>query len=134
MERVEKILFGFLVTILVGVAAGSAVVVARHVTRCDRFHVGPSWRHGSPGERNRDAERIVDCGSVDGLARAEVRRRLGPPLDRDRHRSRNRPWHYDAGGPVVLGPLVPETLVISFRRDGRVRHAWVRHDSTESSD
>jgi hypothetical protein len=98
MGRLEKVLFAWLVAMLVGVAATAGYVVVEHATRCDRFHFSAAeWRHPH-GHRDRIADRLIDCHRLEGLDAAAVRERLGTP--RDRWRLRKRPgtvWGYDAG-------------------------------------
>src|SRR3954454_19113651 len=99
MGRVEKLLFAWLVAMLAGVTATGGYVVVEHVTRCDRFQFDAAeWRHPH-GHRGEIAERLIECHRLRGLDAAEVRSRLGKPMERSR--LRNRPgaavWSYDAG-------------------------------------
>jgi hypothetical protein len=79
MDRVEKILFAWLVAMLVGVTATGAYVVIEHKTRCSRFEFSADeWR----GARKKTAQRLVECHRLDGWSRDEVLARLGKPQER----------------------------------------------------
>lgn len=97
MGRVEKLLFAWLVAMLVGVTATAGYVVVEHVTRCDRFHLSAAeWRHPH-GRRGELAERLIECHRLNGLTAGEVRERLGKPEDRDNARPGAVVWSYAAG-------------------------------------
>jgi|tagenome__1003787_1003787.scaffolds.fasta_scaffold20748678_2 hypothetical protein len=99
MGRVEKVLFAWLVAMLVGVTATAGYVVVEHVTRCDRFHFRASeWRHPH-GHRGAIADRLIECHNLKGLQAATVRERLGKPMSRSRPSKRTGTvvWSYDAG-------------------------------------
>src|SRR3954447_25675752 len=95
MGRVEKVLFAWLVAMLVGVTATAGYVVVERVTRCGRFGFdATAWRahHG----RGETAQRLVECHRLEGLRADEVRARLGKPSNR-RNRHGREAWSYDAG-------------------------------------
>src|SRR3954453_17140425 len=97
MGRVEKVLFAWLVAMLVGVSATAGYVVVEHVTRCDRFHFSATeWRHPH-GHRDEIADRLIECHRLEGLDAAKVRALLGKPMDRDSTRAGTAVWSYGAG-------------------------------------
>ena len=119
MRRVEKVLFGFLVTMLAGVVLAAAYVVIEHATRCDRFHFSAaSWNDGS---RNTAAHRLTGCNRLDGMSAERVETLLGKPEERVGRRS----WSYDAGTDDGFIFSTSQTLEVRFGRDGRVRRAYL---------
>jgi hypothetical protein len=120
MRRVEKVLFGFVVVVLVGTAAATAFVVVRHVTRCDRFHFDAvRWqaggRAGDANKRKRTANHLIECRRLEGLSAARVRSLLGEPD----HRSAGGLWSYEVG--TDEGWIFPTRFSLELELD-RTRH------------
>jgi hypothetical protein len=96
MGRVEKILFAWLVAMLVGVTAAAAYVLIDHATRCSRFEFSAAEWRDPHAHRNKIANRLVQCHRLDGLDAQELKTRLGEPRERYRWKG-GVTWSYDAG-------------------------------------
>jgi hypothetical protein len=97
MARLEKLLFAWLVAVLLGVTATAGYAVVEHVTRCARFEFSADEWRDHPGHRDEIAGRLIECHSLKGLTAAGVRARLGKPMDRDSTRTGAPVWSYGAG-------------------------------------
>ena len=131
MGRVEKLLFAWLVAMLVGVTATGAYVVVEHVTRCDRFDFSATdWaRHAG---RNETAHRLVECHRLDGLAADDLRAQLGKPRERVafKHRPGTSAWTYSAGrGDGFIFPAY-DSLWVEVR-NGRAIGARIVPESSD---
>lgn len=125
MDRVEKILFAWLVAMLVGVAAAAGYVVIDHATRCSRFHFdGAKWRSHPQADRTEAAERLLECHRLDGLSRAEVLARLGKPQSRFTFKHR-RFLSYDIGTGDGLFGAAFFTLDVELSARHVVRRASI---------
>jgi hypothetical protein len=125
MGRVEKILFGWLVAILVGVTAVGAYVIVDRSTRCDRFHFHANEWRDPKAHRNEMANRLVQCHRLDSLRADEVRARLGQPREKFHYPSGTVGWSYDAG--THEGFMFPafQTLQVDIAANGVVRRAHI---------
>ena len=117
--------------VVASLAAGGGVVAAATAAAvgldCRAFRIDPAaWRatrieSEEPGQqttRERMADTIVRCKTLDGLPRSDVRRLLG------REGGNRRSWRYMVG-PVndVAGPGDSQDLIVSFSKVGRVTNA-----------
>jgi len=131
MRRVEKLLFVWLVAMLVGVSAVGAYVVVRHVTRCDRFHFhAADWRHPK-GHRNEIADRLVQCHQLEGLRSDELRAQLGPPQAKVKRHPGTVRWSYGAGWGVGFPFLTYRTLEVDISARGEVVGARITESSVD---
>jgi hypothetical protein len=121
MGRVEKLLFAWLVAMLLATSATAAYVVAERVTRCSPVGVDAvGWRIPH-AHRNELAHRLVQCHALDGLTRGELQARLGRPTARHA-----RAWTYDSGvQPSFMFPT-PQTLEVELSKDNVVRRASIQ--------
>jgi hypothetical protein len=127
MNRVEKVLFGWLVLMLVGVAGAAAFVVVRHATRCDRFHLSPAAWRDPRAHRNHMANRLVECHRLDGLSDEELLAQLGRPAERFRYRRGSAvTWMYHAGSHKSFMFPTPQELEVDVSARGVVRRARIR--------
>jgi len=81
---------------------------------------------GGPSSRQRLADRLVECESLQGASRRQVRKLLGRPDDhvaRDRRLDEEGTWSYDLGTERGWMGIDDEHLVVRFGRDERVRSA-----------
>jgi hypothetical protein len=107
------------VTCMALVGCGSAGTA----TACEDFRFDSvAWkrdasglRHGATA-RQRLADKLVACHTLDGRSRAEVRRMLGP---RERNSSR-RIWTYQTGAERSGFHMGFEELSVHFESTGRV--------------
>ena len=115
--------------VIVALLAATAAVtlVGDDSVSCEGFRPDArAWRATSSGgpeptSRQRYAERLAQCGSLNGLRMGEVRRMIGRPDLKDR-----REWAYATGFDELLGD--GRFLGIAFSRAGRVIDA--SHDSS----
>jgi hypothetical protein len=111
-------------------SVGMAAVLEAGTSCSDTSIDRASWRAARSDDRGRtvtDDERlaaaIVECRLLEGLPRAEVRRRLGSPD----HASRS-VWRWEAGWVNdAIGPGDGQELIIQFNRDGLVQRAELLH-------
>lgn len=123
----------------IGAAAGAAMVVAALVggcgqgkarSDCDAFKVDSVlWRQPASGEaspasgqlsaRQKMADRIVACHTLNGKPGNKVRKLLGTP-----YRGQEG-WYYDLGQQRDPGGLDNEQLFVQFDGHGRVKHTEV---------
>lgn len=124
MGRVEKILFAWLVAMLVGVTATGAYVVVEHATRCSRFTFSAADWRAPHADRGKIAHRLVECHRLDGLSGDEVLARLGKPQDRSRFK-RRLTLGYNAGSyeGFIFGGT--EMLEVELSARHLVRRVWI---------
>jgi hypothetical protein len=123
MSRVEKVLFAWLVAMLVGVTATAGYVVVERTTRCARFDFDATAWHAHHG-RDEAAQRLVECHRLEGLRADELRARLGKP-SRRRDRHAGVALIYDAG--TRAGFMFPsaETLEVELSDKHVVRRVYL---------
>jgi putative component of membrane protein insertase Oxa1/YidC/SpoIIIJ protein YidD len=125
MGRTEKILFAWLVAMLVGVTATGAYVVVEHVTRCSRFEFSAAEWRGDHADRNETAHRLVECHRLQGLGADEVTARLGKPEERSKGQRGAVTLSYDADIHEGFMFPVAETLEVDLSAGHVVRRAWI---------
>ena len=126
MGRVEKVLFGWLVAMLVAVVAVVGYVLIEHATRCSRFHFSATEWRDPHAHRNEMANRLVQCHRLEGLRSAEVLAKLGRPNERYHLRPHGPVyWSYDAGSDKGFVFETFQSLDVEILSTGTVRGARI---------
>ena len=104
--------------VLLVLIASTALPACSRDDSCSRFLRPGEWTKIPIGERRIEAARtLVDCRTLVGKTKPELRRLLGPPPDRSR-----REWGYGLGYlDSSMGPGRLADLGVYFDRRGRVR-------------
>lgn len=86
---------------------------------------------GGPSMRQRLADQLIECETLQGARRGRVREVLGRPdnyVAQDTRFYEDGTWSYNIGTQRAGFPIDDEHLVVRFGREGRVRSAELATD------